>query len=148
MMFVEEKQLRDAFWNKYNYRKNILKYQFESNARHGGVDLITIETVDRAEDENSITFIGWEFKLTDIKKAIAQAELSLEFCHKVFVVIPLEKRKLIEDKYINYLEEKKFIGVIGVELDGRWTMIYQPWMQKDENLKLNQEILRLLGGIL
>lgn len=147
-MFVEEKKLREAFWSKYGYRKNILKYQFESNARHGGVDLLTIETVERAEEGNSITFIGWEFKLSDVKKAIAQAELNLEFCHKVFVVIPLEKRKIIEEKYIQYLEDKKYIGVIGVELDGRWTMIYQPWMQKDENIKLNQEILKLLGGVL
>ncbi|MCI6272208.1 MAG: hypothetical protein MR601_04590 [Erysipelotrichaceae bacterium] len=148
MIFVEEKQLRDAFWKKYNYRKNILKYQFESNARHGGVDLITVETVERPEGDSIVTFIGWEFKLSDIKKAIAQAELSLEFCHKVFVVIPLEKRKIIEEKYLQYLEDKKYIGVIGVELDGRWTMIYQPWMQKDDNIKINQEILKLLGGVL
>lgn len=148
MIFVEEKQLRDAFWKKYGYRKNILKYQFESNCRHGAIDLLTIETVEKAEDCKDITFVGWEFKLSDIKKAIAQAELDLEFCHKVFVVIPLEKRKIVEEKYKQYLDEKKYIGVIGVEVNGRWTMIYQPWMQKDENIKINQTILKVLGGVL
>lgn len=147
-MFIEEKQLRSAFWKRYGYRKNILRYQFECNARHGGVDLMTIEKVINDESNEVLHFVGWEFKLTDIKKAIAQAEQSLEFCHKVFVVVPLEKKKIIEEKYTGYLKEKKFIGVIGVELDGRWTMIVQPWSQKDENLKLNQEILKLLGNIL
>lgn len=148
MKFIEEIKLRDAFWTKYGYRDGILKYQFENSARAGRVDLITIEVFEDYNDNKNIKFISWEFKLNDIKKAIAQAEASLEYCHKAFVVIPLEKEKIIREKYLPYLKIKKFIGVIGVELDGRWTMIYQPKMQKDEALKINQEILKLMVNIL
>ena len=43
--FVEEVRLKEAFWDKYKYRSNILASQFESVARHGGVDLLTAELV-------------------------------------------------------------------------------------------------------
>ena len=45
MKFVEERALRDAFWKKYGNRPNILVHQFECAARHGGVDLLTVESV-------------------------------------------------------------------------------------------------------
>lgn len=147
MKFIEEKTLRDKWWKHYDYRNNILNYQFECNARTGGVDLLTIETVE-APEGLKVIFIGWEFKLDDIKKAIAQAEANLKFCHKSFIVIPIEKQNVIEDKYLSYLKEKKYIGVVGVELTGKWKIIFQPQIQRDGYVKLNQEILKLACKIL
>ena len=112
--FVEEVRLKEAFWDKYKYRTNILASQFESVARHGGVDLLTAELVEnKTTKETAIQFVSFEFKLDDIKKAIAQAEENSRFCHKSFIVIPLEKEKVINDRYKDYLKKAKYIGEIG-----------------------------------
>ena len=60
--FVEEVRLKEAFWDKYNYRTNILASQFESVARHGGVDLLTAELVEnKTTKETAIQFVSFEF---------------------------------------------------------------------------------------
>ena len=143
--FVEEVRLKEAFWDKYKYRTNILASQFESIARHGGVDLLTAELVEnKTTKETAIQFVSFEFKLDDIKKAIAQAEENSRFCHKSFIVIPLEKEKVINDRYKDYLKKAKYIGVMGVATDGRWTILHKPWTHKDEDLEYNQVLLKML----
>ena len=44
---------------------------------------------------------------------------------------PIEKEKAIQDRYLNYLKEKKYIGVIGVKEGGYYKILYQPWFQKE-----------------
>lgn len=147
MKFIEERKLREAFWNKYGHRKNILGYQFENKSRTGGIDLLTVELVATKEKEY-IQFVGFEFKLDDIKKAIAQAEENTNYVHKSFIVIPAEKKNLIEDKYMSYLKICKYVGVIGVQLNGTWEIIYAPWSKKDEELTINQDILKVAMNLL
>lgn len=110
LQFLYEKDLKNKFWEFYRNRKSIVKYQFESDARDGGIDLLTIEKY-----QNEYQICAFEFKLSDIKKALAQAEANLPFVSKSFIVIPAEKEQLIQDKYLSYLKEKHYIGVIGVE---------------------------------
>jgi len=144
MKFIEEKKMRDSFWTKYGYRRNILAFQFECQARHGGIDLLTIETVHGRENKQEIQFVSFEFKLDDIQKALAQAQEDLIYCHKSFIVIPEAKTKIIQDRYMDYLKKTKFIGVIGVAMDGKWSIIHQPWTQNNEKLIVSQEILKML----
>ena len=147
MKFIEEKQLRNAFWKVYSRRSNILRYQFECQARHGGIDLVTVEQVC-IKDKSVIQFCSYEFKLDDIKKALAQAEMNLKYCHKSYIVIPADKEKIINERYAEWIKGKRFIGVICVELEGRWKIIIKPWTQLDDKIVLNQEILKLCCDVL
>lgn len=61
---------------------------------------------------------------------------------KSFVVIPADKEDLIQNKYLPYLKEKRYIGVIGVEKGGRWKILHQPYAQR--KVLINQEILKLI----
>lgn len=144
MIFIEEAKLKEAFWSRYCYRSNILRYQFECPVRTGGIDLLTIEEVSSRNGMHSIQINTFEFKLNDIKKVIAQAEENLLYAHKSWIVIPIEKTKIIKDRYLNYLKEKKYIGCIGVNVDGKWEIIYQPWTQSDTNIVFNQVIATLM----
>lgn len=114
-----------------------MKYQFECQAREGGVDLLTVEDV-----QGEYQVCAFEFKLSDIKKALAQAEANLPFVNKSFIVVPVEKEELVQNKYLSYLREKRYIGVIGVEQSGRWKMIHQPYAQ--QTVVINQAILKLI----
>ena len=78
----------------------------------------------------------------DIKKAIVQAEHNSKYVHKSWIVIPEEKKKLIQDKYTNILNEIKYVGVITVEEGGKWTMVHRPFYRN--KVELNQEILKLM----
>lgn len=135
-MFLYEKDLKHAFWENYKARKSILKYQFESSAREGGIDLLTIEEV-----QGEYQICSFEFKLSNIKKAFAQAEANLPYVSKSFIVIPSEKEEFIQNKFLMYLKSKRFIGVIGVEQTGHWKIIHQPYAQR--KVLLNQDILKL-----
>lgn len=136
-MFIEEKQLKETFWNNYKKRKAIVRYQFENAMRTGNCDLLTLEVFQEKYQINA-----FEFKLTDIKKVLAQAEANLPFVNKSWIVIPINKENLIRDKYLNYLKEKRYIGVIGVEDGGRWNIIHQPMIQ--QQFKMNQEVLKFI----
>jgi len=137
VLFLYEKDLKKAFWNHYKDRKSILKYQFECAAREGGVDLLTIE-----EYGGEYEICSFEFKLDNMKKAFAQAEANLPFVSKSFVVIPADKEELIQNKYLPYLKEKRYIGVIGVEKGGRWKILHQPYAQR--KVLVNQKIISLV----
>ena len=136
-MFISEKELKNQFWTYYKRRKGIVAYQFENSMREGNCDLLTLEVF---QDKYQIN--AFEFKLNDIKKVFLQAEANLPFVNKSWVVIPMEKEEVINNKYLNYLKEKQFIGVIGVEASGRWNIIYQPRIQQE--FKINQEIIKFI----
>lgn len=136
-MFIEEKVLKEKFWENYKNRKGIVSYQFENALRKGNCDLLTLEVYQEKYQINA-----FEFKLNDIKKVLAQAEANLPYANKSWIVVPIEKEQLIKDKYMNYLTEKKYIGVMGVESGGRWTIIHQPKIQQD--IKLSQEVLAFI----
>lgn len=136
-MFIEEKVLKEKFWENYKNRKGIVAYQFENALRKGNCDLLTLEVYQEKYQINA-----FEFKLNDIKKVLAQAEANLPYANKSWVVVPIEKEQLIKDKYMNYLTEKKYIGVMGVEAGGRWIIIHQPKIQQD--IKLSQEVLAFI----
>lgn len=135
-MFLYEKDLKQKFWQFYNNKNRAKKYQFECSIREGNADLVTIEQYQGDYQINS-----FEFKLQDIKKVLLQAEANLKFVNKSWIVIPLEKKTLILEKYKNYLDNKKYIGVIGVTEEGRYEIIYQPQFKK--LVLINQQILNL-----
>ena len=137
IMFLTEKELKDKFWENYNYGKRALRYQFECPIREGGADLITVEKY-----QDNVQFNAFEFKLTDIKKAFLQAKANSPYVHKSWIVIPDEKENLILDRYKSYLDDEKFIGVITVETGGKWKMIYRPHFRND--IKVNQIILNMM----
>lgn len=135
-MFLNEKELKNKFWKFYNTSNRALRYQFECSIREGNADLVTVE---KYQDKYQLN--AFEFKLSDIKKAILQAEGNLPYVHKSWIVIPIEKKDLILNKYKNYLDEKKYIGVIGVEAGGRYSIIYQPKFKL--RTYLHQEIIKV-----
>ncbi len=136
-MFLTEKDLRDTFWQNYNYSGRAIYHQFEAPMRYGCVDLMTIE---KFQDKYQIN--AFEFKLNDIKKVILQAKANVEFCHKSWIVVPSEKAQVIQDRYSGILAEAKHVGVITVEEGGRWQMIYRPKFQKE--IVLTQQLLEFL----
>lgn len=135
-MFLQEKELKETFWKYYNYKGRAIRHQFECAIRDGNADLITIEVYQGRYQINA-----FEFKLSDIKKAFLQAETNLKYTNKSWIVIPIEKRNLILNKYQNYLKEQKYIGVIGVESSGRYSIIYQPQFQSETIC--HQEIIKV-----
>ncbi|MEF9919654.1 MAG: hypothetical protein RR945_01415 [Erysipelotrichaceae bacterium] len=135
-MFLQEKELKEIFWKSYNNKGRALRYQFECAIREGNADLVTIETYQGKYQLNS-----FEFKLYDMKKAMLQAEKNLKYVNKSWIVVPIEKKDLVLNKYTGYLNEKKYIGVIGVEQGGRYSIIYQPKLKPDTIS--NQEIIKV-----
>lgn len=143
MRYIEENDLKKQFWKNYGYRKNILAHQFECLARSGGVDLLTVEKVTDKDGSSHIEFVSFEFKLDDIKKAFAQAYANMEFSHKSFVVVPSDKEKVIADRYSDFLKGNPSIGCISVEFEGRWKIFHRSIAKNDNQVKLNQEIIKL-----
>ena len=148
MRFVSEKDLKDQFWKMYSRgNKNIVAYQFECMARHGGVDLLTVEKVkDRDGKGFHLEICSFEFKLADLEKAFSQANLNTAFCHKSFVVVPSEKEKTIGDRYADYYKKYPSIGCISVshpDDGGRYSMFHKARAKRDENVCVNQEILKV-----
>lgn len=135
-MFLTEKELKETFWKNYNNKGRARSWQFECPIREGNADLMTLEKYQEKWQINA-----FEFKLENIKKALLQAEGNLPYCNKSWIVVPIEKSDLITNRYINYLQEKKNIGVIGVEAGGRYSIIYQPRFKT--NLKFNQTLLNM-----
>lgn len=138
-MFLTEKELKEAFWKSYNNKGRAKRWQFECPIRDGNADLITIEKYQENWQINA-----FEFKLENIKKVLLQAEGNLPFCNKSWIVVPSEKGELITNRYTNYLQEKKYIGVIGVDANGRYSIIYQPRFKVE--LKFNQTLLNVCAN--
>lgn len=136
-MFLTEKELKEAFWKKYNYSNRAKRYQFECPLREGNTDLVTVELF---QDEYQINC--FEFKLNDIKKVILQAKANIPYCNKSWIVVPIEKRELLQNRYEFKLKELKHIGVIGVHESGRWEIIHRPLFQKE--VILNQALIKMM----
>lgn len=136
-MFLSERHLKENFWENYNYSGRALRYEFESPIRDGNADLVTVEIF-----QDNVQINAFEFKLSDIKKAILQAKENSKYVNKSWIVIPSEKENLILDRYKSYLKEIKYVGVIVVEESGRWKMIFKPIFRKNINIKNN--ILKLM----
>lgn len=136
-MFLTEQELRDKFWENYNYSGRALYHQFEAPMRYGSVDLMTVEMF-----QGNYQINAFEFKLHDIKKVILQAKANVEFCNKSWVVIPSEKEKVVLERYQNILQDAKHVGVITVEEGGRWNVLYRPQFQSE--LVLTQQLLNFL----
>ena len=135
-MFLYEKDLKEIFWKRYNYKGRALRYQFECALRDGNADLVTVE---KYGDEYQ--FNAFEFKLNDIKKAFKQAEENLKYVNKSWIVVPIEKEKVIKDRHLNYLKAKQYIGVLGVKENGYYETIYKPYFQKEP--LMSQQLIKL-----
>ena len=135
-MFLTERELRDAFWKNYNYNHRALRFQFESDVREGSVDLITVE---RYQDKYQVN--AFEFKLSDVKKAILQARANTEFVHKSWIVMPSEKRDLILGKYGATIKDAG-VGVILVDGGGHWEMALKPYIK--DKVMINQVVMHLM----
>lgn len=135
-MFLTEKELREVFWENYNYSNRAIRYQFECAIREGGTDLVTIE-----QFQGNYQINAFEFKLSDIKKVVLQAEANQEYVHKSWIVVPSEKEELIKYKYLSYIRGKQ-LGVITVEDGGRWKVLQLPGYRED--IKLNKALVNLM----
>ena len=135
-MFLTEKDLRDTFWKNYNYSGRAIKHQFECDIRDGCADLVTVEVFQQNYQINA-----FEFKLSDIKKVLLQAKANASYVNKSWIVVPEEKKDVVLNKYINYLQENG-IGVITVEEGGRWNVLYKPRYRQE--IKINQALINMM----
>lgn len=135
-MFLTERELKEKFWKYYNGKGRALRYEFEAQIRQGNADLVTVEKYQGIYEIDA-----FEFKLSDIKKAILQAKANSEYVNKSWIVVPEEKVALVQDHYLKYLKEYK-LGAISVSEGGRWTVIWRATFQKD--IKINPMIIELM----
>ncbi|MDD3028093.1 MAG: hypothetical protein PHI41_08625 [Erysipelotrichaceae bacterium] len=115
-MYLTEKDLKDNFWKKYNYNNRALKFQFEFIQSGRSLDLITGEKLGESYQLNA-----FEFKLTDIKKAIAQAKFNQEYFQKSWLVFPVDRKEVIENKYLSEIKSSG-LGLIFVSDDGTFDL--------------------------
>ena len=99
-MFLTENELKDKFWKSYNGNNRALIYQFECSIREGNADLVTVEKY-----QENFQINAFEFKLTDIRKVIRQAEENAKLVNKSWIVIPADRKSVISDKYIGACKE-------------------------------------------
>lgn len=85
-MFLTENELKDKFWKSYNGNNRALRYQFECSIREGNADLVTVEKY-----QENFQINAFEFKLTDIRKVIRQAEENAKLVNKSWIVIPADR---------------------------------------------------------
>lgn len=100
-MFLTENELKDKFWKSYNGNNRALRYQFECSIREGNADLVTVEKY-----QENFQINAFEFKLTDIRKVIRQAEENAKLVNKSWIVIPADRKSVISDKYIGACKKK------------------------------------------
>lgn len=134
-MFLYEKDLKEAFWEKYKTRDNIKSYAFEIG-RSGGMDLVTFEYFRDMYEYNS-----FEFKLENISKAILQAKYNLKYVNKSWIVMPEEKKEVITNKYYMDIKANKGMGVMLVNESGYYDILIKP--MPNEEMLINQEMIRL-----
>ena len=134
-MFLYEKDLKEAFWEKYKTRNNIKSYAFEIG-RSGGMDLVTLEYFRDMYEYNS-----FEFKLENISKAILQAKYNLKYVNKSWIVMPEEKKEVITNKYYMDIKANKGMGVMLVNESGYYDILIKP--MPNEEMLINQEMIRL-----
>ena len=136
-MFLYEKDLKESFFEKYKTRINIKSYSFE-RGRFGGMDLVTFELLN-----NKYEFNAFEFKLSDVKKALLQSKYNLKYVHKSWIVLPEEKRDLIQNKYQEEIKRISGLGVILVKENGYYDLLIKAYRKDSDEIILNQELLQL-----
>lgn len=136
-MFLYEKDLKESFFEKYKTRINIKSYSFE-RGRFGGMDLVTFELLN-----NKYEFNSFEFKLSDVKKALLQSKYNLKYVHKSWIVLPEEKRDLILNKYQEEIKKISGLGVILVKENGYYDLLIKAYRKDSDEIILNQELLQL-----
>ncbi len=136
-LFLYEKDLKESFFEKYKTRINIKSYSFE-RGRFGGMDLVTFELLN-----NKYEFNAFEFKLSDVKKALLQSKYNLKYVHKSWIVLPEEKRDLIQNKYQEEIKKISGLGVILVKENGYYDLLIKAYRKDSDEIILNQELLQL-----
>ena len=136
-LFLYEKDLKESFFEKYKTRINIKSYSFE-RGRFGGMDLVTFELLN-----NKYEFNSFEFKLSDVKKALLQSKYNLKYVHKSWIVLPEEKRDLILNKYQEEIKKISGLGVILVKENGYYDFLIKAYRKDSDEIILNQELLQL-----
>ena len=136
-LFLYEKDLKESFFEKYKTRINIKSYSFE-RGRFGGMDLVTFELLN-----NKYEFNDFEFKLSDVKKALLQSKYNLKYVHKSWIVLPEEKRDLIQNKYQEEIKKISGLGVILVKENGYYDLLIKAYRKDSDEIILNQELLQL-----
>lgn len=63
-----------------------------------------------------------------------------KYVNKSWIVVPKEKRDLIENRYMEYLREHQ-IGAILVEEEGHWEVLYRAYYHTE--IKFHQQVLKL-----
>lgn len=134
-LFLYEKDLKESFFEKYKTRINIKSYSFE-RGRFGGMDLVTFELLN-----NKYEFNAFEFKLSDVKKALLQSKYNLKYVHKSWIVLPEEKRDLIQNKYQEEIKRISGLGVILVKENGYYDLFIKAYRKDSDEIILNQELL-------
>lgn len=134
-LFLYEKDLKESFFEKYKTRINIKSYSFE-RGRFGGMDLVTFELLN-----NKYEFNAFEFKLSDVKKALLQSKYNLKYVHKSWIVLPEEKRDLIQNKYQEEIKRISGLGVILVKENGYYDLLIKAYRKDSDEIILNQELL-------
>ncbi len=129
-------ELKDKFWKSYNGNNRALRYQFECSIREGNADLVTVEKY-----QENFQINAFEFKLTDIRKVIRQAEENAKLVNKSWIVIPADRKSVISDKYIGACKEKG-IGILYVEDGGRWSLGLSPRYKRE--IPMTQQLLNLM----
>ena len=108
-IFDDKNDLRDTFWYRYNQKGRALGYGMDIPFEEGTMDLVTYEHWQGNDVINSFVF-----ELTDIREAIRRAETTLDYVNRCWIVVPVQKRKTIESRFLATIQEKKYIGVMGV----------------------------------
>lgn len=80
-------------------------------------------------------------KYFELCNNVENLDENVKFVNKSWIVIPDEKKELVEMKYGNILRNYG-IGAITVEEGGRWNMIIRPLYRTE--IMLNQTIINLL----
>ena len=132
--FVDEEELKELFWNRYKQREIPWKHLFNASINKESIDLLTLETMIDGQSK----IYSFVFSIKDIRSVLSKAEANLKYANKSWIVIPIEKEKAVNNRYLIQLEEMKHIGVIGVKKpNGFYKRFYSPKDQESpESLSL------------
>ena len=103
------------------------------------LERLDFRTVEKYQENLQIN--AFEFKLTDIRKVIRQAEENAKLVNKSWIVIPADRKSVISDKYIGACKEKG-IGILYVEDGGRWSRGLSPRYKRE--IPMTQQLLNLM----
>lgn len=131
-IFESDKELKELFWDKYKQRQRPSKHQFEVQINEDMIDLLVLEEVVEGQPKLN----SFVFSMKDIPNAIIRARNNLKYVNKSWIVIPIEKEKVINNRYLPYLNECKKIGVIGLKKpNGFFKRFYSPEEHEFPELK-------------